>query len=455
MKEWESGGRSDLKYIKKRKTIYEELNSEIWDWFCKARSKNMPVSGKLIQEKALVKSVEMGHDDFTASNGWLEAWQKRYGVKMAVLAGESADVPQEAVAEWAKRLPDIIKDYELKDIFNADETGLYYRALPARSMVIKGDSRRGSKTSKERVTALLAASAAGEKLKPLVIGKSENPRCFRGMDKSLLPVTYRNNKKAWMTSQLFREWLDKVNSQMRTKKRKILMFIDNCAAHPPVTLSHVKLVFLPPNTTSRLQPCDAGIIAAVKSQYRKRLLRHLLANMDECNSATELCKRVTIKDAIGWLSVAWTSVSESCIQKCFAKCGFRIDSDNTAEADEIHVPEQFQQLLGDMSSDDFVTMDKDTDTTAQIPDDWEKELSTVSESAQSDDSGDEDPIPTPTISSHTAMTAAGSLVDFAMSINDPAMMDVASKLQTMLVDYRVQKASTAVQKSIQDFFSSR
>jgi hypothetical protein len=146
-------------------------------------------------------------------------------------------------------------------------------------------------------------------------------------------------------------------------------------------------------------------------------------------------------------------LSESCIQKCFAKYGFHIDSDNTAEADEIHVPEQFQQLLGDMSWDDFVTMDKDTDTTAQIPDDWEKQLSTVA--AQSDDSGDEDPIPTPTISSHTAMTAAGSLVDFAMSINDPAMMDVASKLQTMLVDYRVQKASTAVQKSIQDFFSSR
>ncbi len=37
MKEWESGGCSDLKYIKKRKTIYEDLNSEIWDWFCKAR----------------------------------------------------------------------------------------------------------------------------------------------------------------------------------------------------------------------------------------------------------------------------------------------------------------------------------------------------------------------------------------------------------------------------------
>jgi hypothetical protein len=236
MREWESGGRTDLKYVKKRKTVYEDLNNRVWDWFCKARAKNLPISGKLIQEQAIEYSYSMQHDDFSASNGWLNAWQKPYGVKLALLAGESADVPEDAVKDWAQRLPDIIKDYDMKDIFNADETGLYFRALPCRSMVIKGDKRRGSKTSKERITALLAASATGEKLKPLVIGKAENPRCFRGMDKALLPVTYKANKKAWMTSQPFREWTDRINSQMKTQKRKILIFVDNC--RPPS--NHVK-----------------------------------------------------------------------------------------------------------------------------------------------------------------------------------------------------------------------
>ena len=71
-------------------------------------------------------------------------------------------------------------------------------------------------------------------------------------------------------------WVTSINNKMKIQKRKILLLIDNCPAHPPVTASNVKLVFLPPNTTSRLQPCDAGIIRAFKAHYRKRLLRHVL-----------------------------------------------------------------------------------------------------------------------------------------------------------------------------------
>ena len=35
LKEWESGSRSDLKYVKKRKTVYDVVNSLTWEWFCK------------------------------------------------------------------------------------------------------------------------------------------------------------------------------------------------------------------------------------------------------------------------------------------------------------------------------------------------------------------------------------------------------------------------------------
>ena len=97
-------------------------------------------------------SFEMDHDDFTASNGWLSQWQIRYGVKLAVLCGGTDEVPQAAVDDWVKRLPALLEGYCHADIINADETGLYYRALPNRSMVINGDPRKGIKTSKERMS---------------------------------------------------------------------------------------------------------------------------------------------------------------------------------------------------------------------------------------------------------------------------------------------------------------
>ncbi len=37
LKEWESGARYDVKYVKRRKGTYEELNTLVWEWFNKAR----------------------------------------------------------------------------------------------------------------------------------------------------------------------------------------------------------------------------------------------------------------------------------------------------------------------------------------------------------------------------------------------------------------------------------
>ena len=89
--------------------------------------------GKLIQEKALVLSVELGVDDFTASNGWLDRFQKRHNISCNNLNGEGADVNQDTVTDWCSRLQSMCEGYDLENIFNADETGLFYRALPKRS----------------------------------------------------------------------------------------------------------------------------------------------------------------------------------------------------------------------------------------------------------------------------------------------------------------------------------
>ena len=50
---------------------------------------------------------------------------------------------------------------------------------------------------------------------------------------------------------------------MAAAKGNILFFMDNAPCHPEnfvVSYSNMKVVFLPKNTTSRLQSLDAGII---------------------------------------------------------------------------------------------------------------------------------------------------------------------------------------------------
>jgi len=123
---------------------------------------------------------------------------------------------------------------------------------------------------------MLCSNATGsEKLKPLVIGKSQNPRCFKGIRLQNLPVTYKANKKAWMTTAIFSEFCVKWDKQLKRQKRKILLLLDNCTAHPQSipNLTQIKIVFLPPNTASVIQPMDAGIVKNMKHFYRKEVLK--------------------------------------------------------------------------------------------------------------------------------------------------------------------------------------
>ena len=77
--------------------------------------------------------------------------------------------------------------------------------------------------------------------------------------------------------------------------------MDNASYHPEDldgNFSQIKIVFLAKNTTSRLQPLDFGIIKAFNLQYYKRLLTHMVSKVDECSSASKVCKSVDILQAI-------------------------------------------------------------------------------------------------------------------------------------------------------------
>ena len=151
--------------------------------------------------------------DFKGSTGWLFRFQERHGISSTKLSGERAEVDSTAVHSWKERLSGLLKDYSPNDVYNWDESGLLWRALPTRSMTTKDDDRAGIKISKERITFVLTVNAAGE-IEPnfLVIGKHENPRCMKNVNKACLGITYKSNKRAWMTASIHTDYLLKFDA---------------------------------------------------------------------------------------------------------------------------------------------------------------------------------------------------------------------------------------------------
>ena len=175
---------------KARASEYSEINDALYKWFKLATSKNIPIGGPHLIEKAKMIANALGKSDFKGSQGWLEKWKKRFALKQVKICGEFGDVEGKTVDSWKERLLELIQGYSKDDIWNMDETGLYFRALPDRGFAEKSRSCKGGKKSKQRVTIALFISASGHKEKPVFIWKSENPSCLRGFDKSHLPVTF-------------------------------------------------------------------------------------------------------------------------------------------------------------------------------------------------------------------------------------------------------------------------
>jgi DDE superfamily endonuclease len=134
--------------------------------------------------------------------------------------------------EDLKKIREICDLYPLPDIFNMDETSLNYKASPESSL--SSQPIPGGKMNKERITANLCCNADGsQKMDPWFIGSAKNPRSF-GTGKNHIEVhnlglVWRYNKKAWMTGNIFREYIRWFNQQMTG--RKTLLLLDGFSSH--------------------------------------------------------------------------------------------------------------------------------------------------------------------------------------------------------------------------------
>ncbi|KAH0820527.1 hypothetical protein GEV33_002264 [Tenebrio molitor] len=172
---FEDAFKSNVQNKKKlRCSHYDDIDKSLLGWFKEKRSQGIPISGPILQAKA-----------------------KDFG---RLLGMENVECSKAGSNDFETV---IILD---EQIFNADETGLFFKMTPNKILKFKGEKCSGGKMSKDRITVLVVANMTGTvKKKLLVIGKSKNPRCFKNVKR--LPVDYKSNRRAWMVSEIFEKFL--------------------------------------------------------------------------------------------------------------------------------------------------------------------------------------------------------------------------------------------------------
>ena len=165
---------------------YPEIEERVIEFISLARSQRLPVSMRLIRERALMTAESLKINSFKASPGWLEKFLRRTSVQPSFkLHGKGNSQLSKNHLTRIEEIRQIASEYDVSNIYNMDESGLFYRMGPRRTYLSGEKSSAEVRVTefnkhKERVTVVLYCNADGNHvLPPRYIGTAARPRCFQ------------------------------------------------------------------------------------------------------------------------------------------------------------------------------------------------------------------------------------------------------------------------------------
>lgn len=301
------------------------------------QSFGMASRDKLIAAESTSAEDKNKLENFGASLKWARNFISRHGMSSIVLHGEAGSVDDEAIADDMEAIRAACLNYEIDNIFNVDETGIFFRLLPKNTYLSTSENRktaRGTKSmkAKDRVSAYMCTNATGTGKVPMsIIGKSKNPRCFRI---GPCPIKYFSQANAWSDSATFKLWWLEVFIPFirHWTHQPVLLLMDGCASHEDLVdpRGQITMMTYPPNCTSKHQPQDMGIIAATKRYYRRRFLAMRTSTMTVVHKLREEAKKrkmvagtmglaeghpAHVLDAAELMEAAWKDVTAETIAR--------------------------------------------------------------------------------------------------------------------------------------------
>ncbi|XP_033329939.2 uncharacterized protein LOC117222387 isoform X3 [Megalopta genalis] len=310
----------------------EKVNEALTVWFYDEKKRNNPISVIQVKAKALELFREFGGmETFKASDGWFRHWKQRNGIHCITSAGEQLSSNSEAANKFKNEILELMETEKLTSdqIFNAVETGLYYKMMPKETTDLNFEHiSPGFKRIKDRLTVLTCCNANGSlKMPLLVIGRYEKPRALKNLAPQLLPVTYTSEQNACMSTTIFERWFKEefVPStcsflKWRGLPEKAILLLDNTRSHSltdVLSVDGIKAVFFPSNVASLIQPLDQGIIDAVKRRYKAKLLRYVLNAQTDGMDFHEAINSFNIRNAVALINESWNDITEITISNCW------------------------------------------------------------------------------------------------------------------------------------------
>jgi hypothetical protein len=120
---------NSTKVFRERSVKFPHLEKAIGLWISQVSAGGLTISDNILCEKAraFAQALDIPEKSLSLSNGWLMGFKQRNNLRSFILHGEANSAPLEILPQQRKIIQELLSSYELENIYNADETGLFYR----------------------------------------------------------------------------------------------------------------------------------------------------------------------------------------------------------------------------------------------------------------------------------------------------------------------------------------
>ncbi|SCU99698.1 LANO_0F03246g1_1 [Lachancea nothofagi CBS 11611] len=304
-----------------RRILQEWVSQSIWN--------GIPITPPIIQDTAqsvwhrIPAEHREGNGSFTYK--WITHFLSKMDVNISNLDAELPKQPKVWTFEERGTLKEILAKIPARDLFTLDETFLAYNLPMDNAQYETSQVQRKI----EVLTVMLCANLDGsEKMNPLVIGRYENYRSFRNHFSNDTPdntsqtsvgermarkfsLTFHSNRKSWLTSNLFHDWLVWWDKRLVVDNRIICIVLDDSCSHRIINLrlKNIKLVYTSAN--SRFLPFNWGVLDEFKTHYRVQQYEALIELQEKIEKRTGERKVLTYDQSALNMSNAFKLIQNS------------------------------------------------------------------------------------------------------------------------------------------------